>query len=82
MLLKDFIEDLQRIYDESKGTHHHGDNVTVDFILEDPSGEIDVDIELVPDSPDYSVLGIEANTMMGCGCWVGATVRLRVIRAP
>lgn len=74
MLLKDFIENLQYIEKESRGTHHFGGKVEVEFYLNDPTDEIDVEVELEEEDP------VEPWMLLGCGCWAGAQVRLRVKR--
>ena len=48
MLLKDFIEQLQGIYEEARSTHHFNNEVEVNFYLNDPADLLDLDIELTP----------------------------------
>ena len=78
MLLKDFIEQLQFIYEESKGTHHFGGQVEVNFYLDDPADILDLDIELVPTEPDENP--VRPWMLLGCGCWAGADVYLQIKR--
>ena len=79
MLLEDFINKLTAIHKEAKGTHHFGGKVEVHFYLEDPTDELDLDVELVPEEPDGTG-PVEPWMLMGCGCWAGADIRLRVKR--
>jgi len=74
MLLKDFIEKLQYIEKESRGTHHFDGKVEVFFYLDDPTDEVDVEIDLHPEDP------VEPWILMGCGCWAGANVLLQINR--
>lgn len=75
-LLKDFISALSGIQAEAEGTHHNQGRVWVSFSLEH-NGKW-VSLELVPDSEDGMDLGVEPDRNLGCGCWTGATVNLRV----
>jgi len=63
MLLKDFIKQLQTIYDQSKGTHHV-DEPEVKFYLDD-------------DKVDVECVSVEPDRMWGCECWIGADVTLK-----
>ena len=75
-LLSDFISALSGIQAEAEGTHHNKGRVYVSFTLEH-NGKW-VALELVPDSEDGRDLGVEPDRNLGCGCWTGATVNLRV----
>ena len=80
MLLKEFIDQLQRIEAESRGTHHFDGKVEVDFCL--LNDELDLDIELVPESDDPDDCPVQPYMMLGCGCWAGAKIYLRVKPKP
>ena len=81
MLLKDFIDQLTSICNEAKGTHHFGGKVEVDFYLDDPSDELGLDIELVPDDPGGCDGPVRPWILVGCGCWAGAQVHLQFKRS-
>ena len=74
MLLRDFIEKLQFIENECRGTHHFDGKVEVDFYLNDPAEKVDVEIELEDKEP------VEPWVLAGCGCWAGANIYLRIKR--
>lgn len=80
MLLKDFIEQLQGIYEEAHGTHHFNNEVEVNFFLDDPADLLDLDIELTPYAEKWHEGPVRPWIMLGCGCWVGAEVHLRIKR--
>jgi hypothetical protein len=71
-LLKEVLDCLNFIFDEAINTRHNSIPVTVSFTLD---GEpLELDYEHGKENVTYA---IEADQLMGCGCWCGAEVKLR-----
>lgn len=73
MLLKDFIDQLTEIYEESKGTRHFNGEVEVEFYVDDPNYEIEIEI-------DHKKIEVKPWMLLGCGCWTGANIYLKIKR--